>query len=111
MKKLIVLSIALFSMVFATAAFGQRQKTQTICIKTSAECAVCKKKIETLLSSEKATGIKKSNVDLEKTVTVTYDSKKITKEKIRNVISDAGYDADTIPANNKALQQVKDIHK
>lgn len=110
MKKLIVLSAVLFLISFADKAFGQKQRTQTITIKTSAECDICKKKVETVLASEK--GIKKTMVDLDaREVIVTYDSKKISPEKIRSVISNCGYDADSIPANNKAYQQIKQNHK
>lgn len=110
MKKLIVLNVVLFTMLFTDKTFAQKQRTQTVSIRTSAECAICKKKIETLLYNEN--GVKKANADLEtKTVTVTFDSRKISEDNIRMIISNAGYDADSIPANNKALQRVKEIHK
>ena len=110
MKKSILLATVLFSLIFLGNAFGQKQKTETITIKTSAECEVCKKKIETLLLSEK--GVKKATVNIDtKEVLVSYDPRKMPPDKIRFVLSNAGYDADAIPANNKALQRVKESHK
>lgn len=58
---------------------------------------MCKAKIEETLAFTK--GVKTSELDLEsKIVTVTYNPVKITPEKIRRVISGAGYDADSILA-------------
>lgn len=106
MKKSTLVFIACFSTFLVGHSFAQKQKSQTINIKTSVECEACKNKIEQLLQSEK--GIKKVTVNLEtKEAMVTYDERKITKSTIYSAISNAGYDADSIPANNKALQHIR----
>lgn len=40
------------------------------------------------------------------TITVKYNPKKVTPEKIRKVISDAGYDADDVKANPKSQEKL-----
>src|ERR1041385_2055417 len=70
-------------------------------IKTSAECDMCKERIEKQVSLMK--GVKKADLDLAtKVLTVEYKAKKTSPNKIRKVISDIGYDADDVKANNKA---------
>ncbi|HET6993097.1 MAG TPA: heavy metal-associated domain-containing protein, partial [Bacteroidia bacterium] len=81
-------------------------KTETIKIVTSAECDMCKKKIETEVGKMK--GVKKAELDLAtKTLTVEYNTKKTSPEKIRKLISDIGYDADDIKANNRANKNLQ----
>ena len=110
MKKIMFVLGIFLSTLSVRIALAQKQQQQTVTIKTSAECEMCKKKIEQLLLQEK--GIKNATVNLAtKEVMVTYDERKTTNKKIYNVISNAGYDADTIPANNKALQQLYRSHK
>lgn len=40
------------------------------------------------------------------TITVKYKPKQVTPDKIRTVISNAGYDADTVKANPKAYEKL-----
>lgn len=40
------------------------------------------------------------------TITVKYKPKRVTPDKIRTVISNAGYDADTVKANPKAYEKL-----
>lgn len=77
----------------------------TIVIKTSAECGSCKKRIENALNFEK--GVKKAELLVKtKEATVTFDTEKITAEKIREVIAGVGYDADNVPAQEKAYDKL-----
>ena len=83
---------------------------QSIKIKTSAVCKDCKKNIESALNFAK--GVKSANLDVEsKEVTVIYKSDKTDPNKIRVVISKAGYDADSIPADPKAYSRLKSCCK
>lgn len=92
------------------AVKAQEKKTEEIKIKTSAECGMCKKSIEKALSYEK--GVKKANLDVDsKTVTVTYNPKKTSPEKLKAAICKAGYDADEMPANNKAYNKLPECCK
>jgi mercuric ion binding protein len=104
----------IFCLLFFFIATAKAQE-QTIVIKTSAVCGECKKHIETALNYTK--GVKSANLDVEsKEVTVVYKSEKTTPDKIREAISKAGYDADSIPANPKSYERLepcckKDGHK
>lgn len=40
------------------------------------------------------------------TITVKYNPKRVTPEKIRTVVSNVGYDADTVKANPKAYEKL-----
>ena len=74
-------------------------------IKTSAQCEMCKERIEKAMS--KTEGVAKSDLDVDtKILTVHYDSVLINPEEIRKVISKTGYDADDVPANEKAYKKL-----
>jgi len=99
MKKLI--SVLILSLIFFSVSVLAQKKTEVIKIKTSAQCEMCKTRIETALAYEK--GIVNSNLDLEnKVLTVTYKVGKTTPENIRKAINSVGYDADETLADAKA---------
>lgn len=80
-------------------------KFKEIKIRTSAQCEMCKERIEEALAFEK--GIKSADLALDnKIVTVIYNPGKTTPEKIRNTISKAGYDADEVMADPKAYMKL-----
>lgn len=100
MKKIISILTILLTISILTFAI-EPPKTAEIKIKTSAKCGMCKKRIERDLGVSK--GIVKSNLDLDdKVVTITYNTKKTNPEKIKQVISKIGYDADEIIADQKS---------
>lgn len=77
----------------------------TIIIKTSSECGACKKRIENGMAFEK--GVKKATLDVpSKVLTITYDQKKNTPEKLRQAVAKIGYDADEVPADPKAYKKL-----
>lgn len=89
---------------------AQTETTAEIKIKTSAICEMCKETIEKNLAFEK--GVKKSVLDVDtKIVTVNYNPKKTSPEKIRKAISKSGYDADDVPADPKAYKKLDDCCK
>ena len=98
------LSIALILFVgFSVKAYAQ---TQEIIIQTTAQCGECKTNIEKALMAEK--GVRFAELDIKsKKVKVVYNSKKITPEQLRTVISKVGYDADDIPADTAAVERLK----
>jgi periplasmic mercuric ion binding protein len=102
------LSLVLFLSIAANVNAQTKSKTsniQSIQIKTSAVCDMCKETIEKALSYE--TGVKKSNLDVKtKICTVQFDKTKTTPEKIKLAISNSGYDADEIKANKKAYDKL-----
>lgn len=108
MKNLKSISALFLMLVFATGAFAQGN--DTLKIKTSAECGMCKKTIEKELAYVK--GVKKANLDVEsKVVTVIYNPKKTSPEKIKAAIAKCGYDADDVKAEGKAYEKLPDCCK
>lgn len=96
-KLLILVSVLCFS--FSSTASAQRIVEQKI--KTSAECEMCKASIEKLLGGMK--GVKRVEVNIAgKEILVKYNTRKVTIDEIRIALSNAGYDADDVKANNKA---------
>jgi len=102
--------ILILAILFAGAASAQSKKAEVIKIKTSAECEMCKKKLETELAFEK--GIKFCKVDLDsKVASITYSPDKTSPEKIKNAISKIGYDADEVKADSVAYEQLPECCK
>jgi periplasmic mercuric ion binding protein len=89
MKKLLfLLMLPLFSFM------GPKE---TVKIKTSAICEMCKERIEKNLALTK--GVAKSDLNLDdKVITVEFDAAKIDAAGIKKVISESGYDADDVKA-------------
>lgn len=103
MKKIkSVISVFAAMILFSGISFAQ---DSTVVIKTSAKCEQCKSKIENDLSFEK--GVRKVVLDLiTKDVTVVFNPKKTSAEKIRIAITKIGYDADNMPADPKAYEKL-----
>ena len=102
------LSMILFLGLSSSVMAQSKSKTsnmQTIQIKTSSVCDMCKETIEKAVSKE--TGVKKATLDVKtKICTVQYDNTKTTPEKIRLAISNSGYDADEVKANKTAYNKL-----
>lgn len=111
MKNRIILFALLFvsSLTFASAARTSSieyrtttidaPKPQTVKIKTSAICEMCKERIEKKLAFTK--GVTDVNLDVDskdKVVTVIFNPKKTSVEKIKKAIAEIGYDADEVVA-------------
>lgn len=100
MKKLIIL-IALILMAFS----GVKAQIIEAKIKTSGQCEHCKETIEKNLRFEK--GVKKVNFDIEShIVRVKFDQKKTTIQAIQIDITKLGYDADSLPADPIAYENL-----
>lgn len=101
--KLILLTMVL--MVSSTAFSQKAKKTETISIKTSSQCDMCKLTLEKAMAYEK--GVKKSNLDVPTSIlTVEYNPSKTTPEKIKKAVTETGYDADELPANPAAYEKL-----
>ena len=106
-SKLIALMIVAIILIGNTiyAQVKKADKFSEIKIKTSAQCGMCKETIEKALAFEK--GVKSSNLNVDtKVCTVKYDATKTTPEKIKAIISKAGYDADAVKADPKAYAKL-----
>lgn len=78
-----------------TAAVAPAAKTQTAKFSVSMHCKNCVKKITENMSFEK--GVKDLKVDLpSKTVTITFDPKKTTVEKLHAALKKLGYETKVI---------------
>lgn len=101
--KLMLFSIS-FILISGTTVLAQ-EKTETIVIRTSTVCEMCKETIEKNLSFEK--GVKSVEVDFKKKiVTVIYRTDKTTPEKIKAAIVKLGYRADETEGNPKAFKKL-----
>jgi copper chaperone CopZ len=106
------------ALLFALLLFGfadaQKPKpVKTAVIKTKIYCDHCKicescgGRILKELYNEN--GVKNTSVDSKaNTITVVYDSRKITVETIRTKISKLGFDADDVKADLEAVQKLDD---
>lgn len=112
-RKISLTKIALIGlMLISTSAFSQKNKNvQTSVIKTKIycdhckECETCGDKFHKDLYNED--GIKRVGVDSKaNTITVIYDTRKITLDKIRLSISKLGYDADEVKADPAGIAKL-----
>ena len=79
--------------------------TVTIKILTSSECEMCKDALEKAMAYEKGVVSSELNVDT-KIFTVTYKPEKTNSIKIKRAVNLTGYDADNMPADPKAYQNI-----
>lgn len=97
--------IFILMMLLTAGLYAAGGKFETIKIKTSSQCDMCKERIEEALAFEK--GIKTAELDVEtKIVTVRFKKGKTSPEKIRKAISKVGYDADDVAADKKAYAKL-----
>lgn len=103
MKQIIVLITGIFFISAGLSA--QNTAISEVQIKTSAQCDMCKKRIEDGLYSQK--GIVEATLNVEtKVLTVKYRNTKTTDVNIRNYVSSLGYNADDVVADKKAYDQL-----
>jgi len=109
MKNLgLILAVVLVTLFSANSyASG---KLDTIKIKTSSQCDMCKETIEKQMAFEK--GVKSAILDVESSVlTVEYNPKKTNPDLIRKAVAAAGYDADDVPAEPTAYDNLHECCK
>ena len=108
-KAIIFLNIVAMFILFTTPAKAQ-DKTETMYVKTSATCDMCKSTIEKYVAFEK--GVKRVSVDVSTAITtIVYNPEKTSPEKIRKAISKSGYDADDVKADPKAFKKLDECCK
>lgn len=82
-------------------------KNDTVTIKTSAICHMCEERIEHDMAFEK--GVRSVDLDLETNIlTVVYKKGKNTEEGLKVALTEIGYDADEMPADQKAHDRLPD---
>jgi periplasmic mercuric ion binding protein len=107
MRKTTIIAIVTMMVMVATSAglYAQTKKSETLKIKTSAVCDMCKSRLEQGLAYEK--GIKDVSLDVDtKVLTVNYAVGKTTPDEIRKKVSMLGYDADNVPADKTAYSKL-----
>lgn len=103
MKSLMMLSI--IAILSSCGVVNGQSSKKTISIQTNAQCGDCKERIEEGLNYTK--GIAYAELNLEnKVVEVKYNSKKISEQEIKKIISEIGYDADEVKANKKSQSEL-----
>lgn len=92
--------------MLATFSFSfKKGEVKEVVIKTSSECGMCKERIEEKLNYTK--GVTYVNLDVSsKLLTVKYKEEKVTLEKIKEIISNLGYDADDVKANPESQKNL-----
>lgn len=105
MKNILTLIVM---MTVSSVAFGQ--KKDTVRIKTSSICDMCKRTIEGDLAFEK--GVTYSSLNLEANeVTVVYKPKLTNPDIIRKRLTEIGYDADSLKAIPSAVDKLAECCK
>ena len=103
MKIKLVVMLTLFSFLIGGVATAQKgtPKKRTVFLKTNAQCGDCKERIEKVMNFEK--GIIYAELHLDsKELEVRYNSKRVTLEKIKEIVSKIGYSADDVEADAEA---------
>ena len=86
-------------------AFVMEENQQRVKIKTSSQCGMCKTTLSEALF--KIDGVAFVDLDLEKQILdIIYNKAKVELADLRKAITDAGYDADDLPANAAAYNNL-----
>ena len=102
--------IVLVSFSFSGQAQDKGKNTEEMKIKTSSVCNMCKKTIEKSMAYEK--GVKSAILDVDsQMLTVAFFPNKTNPDKIRKAVTLTGYDADQVPANERAYNKLEDCCK
>ncbi|RAU81657.1 heavy-metal-associated domain-containing protein [Pontibacter arcticus] len=109
--KMFVLSLVMaFISISVQAQTTKKSTDETIQVKTSSVCNMCKKSLEKAMAYEK--GVKSSSLDVNSQVlTVVFDSRKTNADNIRKTVNATGYDADDKPADARAYNKLDDCCK
>jgi mercuric ion binding protein len=91
----------IFIAVFSILTINAWAQKETVQIKTSTQCEMCKERI--LEEMQFTKGVTAVALDVEsQMLTVTFKVKKNSVENIRKIISSIGYDADEVKAEKSA---------
>ena len=81
------------------------QKSNTIMFHTSAQCGMCKDAIEGAMNFERGIQFVELNLD-NMFLTVKYKTKIHTEKSVKNLVSELGYSAGEVKANEKAMNEL-----
>lgn len=96
MKIRLKLSTILFSLVFLfCTGYLSAQKSQTVTFQTSAQCGMCKERIEEVMNF--VPGVQFAELNMEDmSLTVKFKSKKTSADDLRKRVASIGYTADDV---------------
>ena len=101
----ILTALLMLTSVLTAQEEDQIKQKEEVKIQTSAQCGMCKERIEEALSD--VDGIISAELDLEtKIVKAVYEPEEIDADEIRERITKVGYDADDMPANKRAYRKL-----
>jgi periplasmic mercuric ion binding protein len=101
--KYLLLLLALGSASVDAAA----QRVAQVQIKTSAECAKCKRILETAMAREK--GVQTAELDLtSRILTVVYRPGQTSADKLRQVVVRMDYDPDSADAETRSYNRLEE---
>ncbi len=83
------------------SAKSLEKKVKTLVVETSAQCGMCKKRLESGLLAVK--GVKTAELNMENMqMTIIYKTKHTNEDALKAKINAIGYDANELPANQEA---------
>jgi copper chaperone CopZ len=96
-----------FLIVFSFAFVPKNTNDEvTTSFKVSGVCGMCKERIEESLY---VTGVKSATWDKKtQMLTVSYKSKKITEQKLHQLVAEVGHDTEKMKANDKIYKALPD---
>jgi cation transport ATPase len=98
--------LLLFTALLLSSASAWGQKSDTLVVATSSKCSMCKRTLETALIREP--GVNSVTLDVKsKQLTLAYNPRTTTPAKLRTAVTNVGYDADSLVANQKAHDRLK----
>jgi mercuric ion binding protein len=104
MKTIQILTLSLIIFGFSGVR-AYAQDLASIDIKTSSQCEMCKDRLESNIGLEQ--GVKTVTLNLEtKILSVKYNNKKTSPDKLRLAVSKLGYDADDVAADAVAYEKL-----
>jgi len=110
MKRTVLKSLFLSTFFFMVVLSYSQNKIAEVKITTSAQCEMCKEKIEEALAFKK--GVKFAELDVEtKIVTIKYQTKRTNPAELRKIIASLGYDADDQKADTQAYGKLPNCCK
>lgn len=99
------LKLILFFVLLTFSFEANAQKSKTIKFHTSAQCGMCKSTIENALSYKP--GIQFAELSMEDMfLTVKFKTKKTDEDAVKKMVSDIGYSAGDLKADEKAMREL-----
>lgn len=98
-------SFVLIALLSLGVTAAEKGKSETVTIKTSAICGSCKARIEKVVKA--TAGVEEALLNLNnKKLKIKFNPQVTNADKLREVISAAGYDADAVKKNETAFEKL-----